>query len=113
MSRSASLFRRLSMALVFVFLYAPILVLIVFSFNDSSSRSVWAGFTLDWYRELLRDDLILDAFYTTLAVSVLAAPCGDRLRSGSTPVWAPICPPSSIWASAPCSSPTSPSTSPM
>ena len=45
MSRSASLFRRLSMALVFVFLYAPILVLIVFSFNDSSSRSVWAGFT--------------------------------------------------------------------
>ena len=73
MSRSASLFRRLSMALVFVFLYAPILVLIVFSFNDSSSRSVWAGFTLDWYRELLRDDLILDAFYTTLAVSVLAA----------------------------------------
>lgn len=61
------------MALVFVFLYAPILVLIVFSFNDSSSRSVWAGFTLDWYRELLRDDLILDAFYTTLAVSVLAA----------------------------------------
>lgn len=66
MSRSASLFRRLSMALVFVFLYAPILVLIVFSFNDSSSRSVWAGFTLDWYRELLRDDLILDAFYTTL-----------------------------------------------
>ena len=46
MSRSASLFRRLSMALVFVFLYAPILVLIVFSFNDSSSRSVWAA--LPW-----------------------------------------------------------------
>lgn len=43
MSRSASLFRRLSMGLVFLFLYAPILVLIVFSFNDSNSRSVWAA----------------------------------------------------------------------
>ena len=59
MSRSASLFRRLSMALVFVFLYAPILVLIVFSFNDSSSRSVWAGFTLDWYRAVSYTHLTL------------------------------------------------------
>ena len=73
MSRSASLFRRLSMALVFVFLYAPILVLIVFSFNDSKSRSVWAGFTLDWYDKLFHDQMILDALYTTLAVSVLAS----------------------------------------
>ena len=64
---------RLFMALVFLFLYAPIFVLIVFSFNSSKSRAVWTGFSLDWYRELLRDDLILDAFYTTLAVSVLAA----------------------------------------
>ena len=73
MSRSASLFRRLSMALVFVFLYAPILVLIVFSFNDSSSRSVWAGFTLDWYRQLFQNDMILNALAVTLAVSALAA----------------------------------------
>ena len=61
------------MALVFVFLYAPIFVLIVFSFNDSNSRSVWAGFTLDWYVELFRDQQIIDALYTTLAVSALAS----------------------------------------
>ena len=62
MSRSASLFRRLSMALVFVVLYAPNLVLIVVSFNDSCIRATWAGFTRDWYRELLRDDLLLEVF---------------------------------------------------
>ena len=61
------------MALVFLFLYAPIFVLIVFSFNDSNSRSVWAGFTLDWYVELFQDQQIIDAFYTTLAVSALAS----------------------------------------
>lgn len=59
--------------LIFLFLYAPIFVLIVFSFNDSKSRSVWAGFTLDWYDKLFHDQMILDALYTTLAVSVLAS----------------------------------------
>lgn len=73
MSRKPTLLSRLFMGLVFLFLYAPIFVLIVFSFNDSSSRSVWAGFTLDWYVELFHDQQILDALYTTLAVSVLAA----------------------------------------
>ncbi len=42
-------------------------------FNDSKSRSVWAGFTLDWYDKLFHDQMILDALYTTLAVSVLAS----------------------------------------
>lgn len=64
---------RLFMALVFLFLYAPIFVLIVFSFNSSKSRAVWTGFSLDWYRELLQDSEILSALSTTLSVSVLAA----------------------------------------
>lgn len=66
-------FSRLFMGLVFLFLYAPILVLVVFSFNDSKSNAVWAGFTLDWYGQLFHDSMILDALWTTLAVSVLAA----------------------------------------
>ena len=61
------------MLLVFLFLYLPIFVLIVFSFNASKSRSVWSGFTLDWYDKLFHDQMILDALYTTLAVSVLAS----------------------------------------
>ncbi|MDE7244114.1 MAG: ABC transporter permease [Oscillospiraceae bacterium] len=63
---------RFLMALVFLFLYAPIFVLIVFSFNDSKSRTVWQGFTLDWYVELFRDSAITGAIGTTLVVSLLA-----------------------------------------
>ena len=73
MNRKPSLFSRLMTGLIFLFLYAPIFVLIVFSFNDSKSRSVWVGFTLDWYDKLFHDQMILDALYTTLAVSVLAS----------------------------------------
>ncbi len=46
---------RLFSLLVFLFLYAPIAVLIIFSFNDSKSRTVWAGFTTRWYVELFSD----------------------------------------------------------
>lgn len=64
---------RFFIALCFLFLYAPILVLIVFSFNASKSKAVWAGFTLDWYAELFQNEMILGALWTTLAVSALAA----------------------------------------
>ena len=59
--------------LVFLFLYLPIAVLIVFSFNDSKRRTVWSGFSLHWYEELFHDEEILSAFSTTITVSVLAA----------------------------------------
>lgn len=57
---------------MFLFLYAPIFVLIVFSFNDSKSNAVWGGFTLDWYLELFQNRTVLDALQTTLLVSILA-----------------------------------------
>ncbi len=63
---------RLFVAVMFLFLYAPIFVLIVFSFNDSKSNAVWGGFTLDWYRELLGNRTVLSALQTTLEVSILA-----------------------------------------
>ena len=63
---------RLFVAVMFLFLYAPIFVLIVFSFNDSKSNAVWGGFTLDWYRELLGNRTVLTALQTTLEVSILA-----------------------------------------
>ncbi|MCL2592888.1 MAG: ABC transporter permease [Defluviitaleaceae bacterium] len=61
------------LALILFFLYAPIVVLVVFSFNASRSRGVWAGFTLDWYRALFRDTRIMRALYNTLLVGVLSA----------------------------------------
>ena len=73
MSRTQNRFGdRLLMALVFLFLYAPIIILIVFSFNAGNSSSVWKGFSLHWYAELLNDRLIMHSVYTTLLVSLLA-----------------------------------------
>ena len=63
---------RMFTALVFFFLYAPILLLVIFSFNAGNSSSVWQGFSLQWYRELFQDRLIMNGVYTTLLVSVLA-----------------------------------------
>jgi spermidine/putrescine transport system permease protein len=64
---------KLLTGLTFIFLYAPIFVLVAFSFNSTKSRTIWTGFTLDWYRELFRDDVIMNSLQVTLTVSVLAA----------------------------------------
>jgi putrescine transport system permease protein len=60
-------------ALGFVFLYAPILSLIVFSFNESQLVTVWGGFSTRWYGELLRDPQILGAAWISLQVAVASA----------------------------------------
>ena len=60
------------LALVFVFLYAPIVLLIVFSFNSGNSNMVWKGFSLHWYTKLFRNRIIMQSVYTTLLVSLLA-----------------------------------------
>jgi len=57
---------------VYLFLYAPIFVLMFFSFNSTRSTQVWTGFSLEWYGELLRDQSVHDAFRTSLIVGVVA-----------------------------------------
>ena len=59
--------------LVYLFLYAPIVLLIVFSFNSVKSNRVWGGFSLQWYGELFQDARLLGALRTTVILSVLAA----------------------------------------
>ena len=59
--------------LIYLFLYAPILILIIFSFNASKSRGNWSGFSLHWYFELLQDRQILNALYNTMMIAVLSA----------------------------------------
>jgi len=61
------------MAFIFTFLYAPVLVLIIFSFNQARSRAVWGGFTLDWYRKLLQNRDIMNALQVTLTVALISA----------------------------------------
>lgn len=64
---------RVYMSLVFVFLYLPIFVLIVFSFNNSKSRSVWSGFTFRWYVRLFENKEIISAFSNTIIIAVVAS----------------------------------------
>lgn len=60
---------RLVITGVFLFLYVPIIVLIIFSFNDSKLNVVWTGFTFKWYVKLIHDDEILRALANTLQVA--------------------------------------------
>ena len=60
-------------ALIYLFLYAPILILLVFSFNASKSRGNWTGFTLKWYLELFQDRQIMKALYNTVIIAVLSS----------------------------------------
>jgi spermidine/putrescine transport system permease protein len=64
---------RIFMFFIFLFLYAPIFILIAFSFNSTKSRTVWTGFTFDWYSQLFQDSSIMSSLSTTLTVSILAA----------------------------------------
>ena len=60
-------------ALIMLFLFAPIAILLVFSFNEAKSLSVFSGFSLNWYRELFRDSETLGAVRNTLILALSAA----------------------------------------
>ncbi len=62
--------KKIYVSLVYLFLYVPILILIIFSFNDSKSRGTWGGFTLKWYKELFTDSQIMSALYYTIAIAI-------------------------------------------
>lgn len=64
---------KIYIALVLMFLYVPIFVLIVFSFNETKSRSVFSGFTFDWYEKLFRNEIIISSLVNTIIIAVLAS----------------------------------------
>lgn len=65
--------KRSYLTLILLFLYTPIVVLIVQSFNAGKSRAKWEGFSFRWYAELLNDQAIMKALYVTLSIAVIAA----------------------------------------
>ncbi len=73
MTKKTSIGGKLYTALVFIFLYAPIAVLIVFSFNSGKSTSVFEGFSLYWYKELFNDAATLTAFKNSMIVAVVSS----------------------------------------
>ena len=91
MMRKKGYISKIYMAIVFLFMYAPIILLMIFSFNDSKSRSVWNGFSLRWYEKLLRDSTILEAIKVTLTVSICAAVISTILGTAAhAPVHIPL-----------------------
>ncbi|WP_299047572.1 ABC transporter permease subunit [uncultured Tateyamaria sp.] len=72
MNRLSS-FNVVSLTLGFVFLYVPMLILVIYSFNASKLVTVWAGFSTRWYGELLSNEAFLDAAWVTLRVAVISS----------------------------------------
>ncbi|HBM61477.1 ABC transporter permease [Salipiger marinus] len=71
--RRFSWFNTTSLTLGFAFLYLPMILLVVYSFNESRLVTVWAGFSTKWYGELLRDQAFLDAAWVTVKVAVFSS----------------------------------------
>jgi putrescine transport system permease protein len=73
MRRGPSPFNMVAVALGLAFLYLPIVILVIFSFNDSKLVSVWGGWSLRWYRALLDDSAVLQAAWVSLRIAFLSA----------------------------------------
>ena len=73
MKKLRNFFRGTYLGLMLIFLYAPILVLMVFSFNGSKSMARWTGFSFKWYEVLMHDSTIMNALMVTLSVAVISA----------------------------------------
>lgn len=65
--------KKLYITLIFIFLYAPIVTLIVLSFNASKTRAKWGGFTLKWYGALFQNEEIMQALFNTLFIALTAS----------------------------------------
>lgn len=65
--------RKVYIALIFIFLYAPIVTLMVLSFNASKTRAKWGGFTLKWYSSLFQNRDIMEALVNTLLIAVISS----------------------------------------
>lgn len=72
-SHHSKALQKVYLCLIFSFMYVPIAVMIVFSFNESKSRTLFTGFTFKWYKSLLHNEMILDALALSLVVAFVAA----------------------------------------
>ena len=71
--RTSKILMRTYVILIFCFLYLPIAVMIAFSFNESKSRAVFTGFTLDWYKSLFHNEMILSSLALSLVLALLSS----------------------------------------
>ena len=71
--RLRKFFRDFYLVIILIFLYAPIFTMMVLSFNDSKSRTIWGGFTTKWYAQMFENQSIMDALYNTLLIAFISA----------------------------------------
>jgi putrescine transport system permease protein len=81
--RRTSPFNVVSVAVGLAFLYLPIAILVIYSFNASRLVTVWGGWSLAWYRELMHDEAILDAAWASLRIAALSATAATILGTCS------------------------------
>ena len=72
-TRLKRFFQNFYLVFVMIFLYAPIITMMVLSFNTSKSRTQWGGFTLKWYMNMFQDATIMEALYNTLLIAFISA----------------------------------------
>ncbi|MGN0975077.1 MAG: ABC transporter permease [Gemmiger sp.] len=83
-TRTSKILQRAYLVMVFGFMYLPIAVLIAFSFNESKSRTVFTGFTLDWYKSLFHNKMILTALGNSLVLALISAAVATVLGTLAT-----------------------------
>ncbi len=76
MRKGQSWFNTTSVALGFAFLYAPIVILVIYSFNDSKLVTVWGGFSTHWYGALMANEPLLDAAWLSIRLGIVSARAG-------------------------------------
>lgn len=67
------MFSKFYLGTVLLFLYLPIIVMIVFSFNSTKSRSVFTGFSTEWYQKLFQNELVMKSFMISIAIAIMSA----------------------------------------
>jgi putrescine transport system permease protein len=85
--RRMSWFNTVSLTLGFAFLYVPMLILVIYSFNESKLVTVWAGFSTKWYGELMQNEAFLDAAWVTIKVAIASSTFATVL---GTMIYAPL-----------------------
>jgi len=73
MKKMITFFKNFYCVIIFLFIYAPIAVLIAFSFNESKSRGSWTGFSFKWYESLFQNETILRSLGNTLLIAIISA----------------------------------------
>ena len=72
-SRLRKFFQDFYLVIILLFLYAPIATMMILSFNDSKSRTLWGGFTTKWYTQMFESPAIMEALYNTLLIAFISA----------------------------------------